>query len=96
MARPPAFWRVAAGVAWIQCHDPAAVDRVRKLRGARLVARGVNVYLRTYEVPHSLAWVAKLMTKRLLPPPNEVFFSANGPGCGQKAGGVSGQPTERG
>jgi len=88
-ARPPAWWRVASGVTWLQCHDAATVDRVRKLRGARLVARGVNVYLRTYEVPHPLAWVEALMTKARNPPPNEAFFPANSPAWSQKAGRVS-------
>jgi hypothetical protein len=60
------------------------------LKGARLVARGVNVYLRIYEVSHPVAWVEALMTKPQNPPSNEAFFSANGPGCGQKAGKVSG------
>ena len=88
-ARPPAWWRVASGVTWLQCHDAATVDRVRKLRGVRLVARGVNVYLRTYEVPHPLAWVEALMTKARNPPPNEAFFPANSPAWSQKAGRVS-------
>lgn len=87
--RPPAWWRVAPGVTWIQCHDPATVERVRKLKGARLVVRGVNVYLRTYEVPRPVGWVEAMMTKPQKPPPNEAFFPANGPGCGQKAGRVS-------
>ena len=47
-ARPPVWWRVAAGVTWIQCHDPVTVERIRKLKGARRVAYGVNVLLRTY------------------------------------------------
>jgi len=87
--RPAAWWRVAPGVTWIQCHDAATVERVRKLKGARLVARGVNVYLRTYEVPHPVAWVDDLMAKAQNPPSNEAFFSANGPGCVRKAGMVS-------
>jgi hypothetical protein len=87
--RPPAWWRVAPGVTWIQCHDPVTVERVRKLKGARLVARGVNVYLRTYEVPHPLAWVEALMTKPQNPPSNKAFFSANGASCGAAARKVS-------
>ena len=87
--RPAAWWGVAPGVTWIQCHDAATVDRIRKLKGARLVARGVNVYLRTYEVPHPVAWVEALMTKPQNPPSNEAFFPANGPGCWPKAGRVS-------
>ena len=85
----PAWWKVAPGVTWIQCHDPATVDRVRKLKGARLVARGVNVYLRIYEIGRTLGWVSKLMSKPSKPPPNEAFLSANGLRCGRKAGGVS-------
>jgi hypothetical protein len=49
--RPAALWKAAPGLTWIQCHDPATVDRIRKLRGAKLVARGVNVYLRIYVGP---------------------------------------------
>ena len=88
--RKAAWWRVAPGVTWIQCHDPATVERVRKLKCARLVARGMNGYLRTYEVPHPLAWVAKLMTKPISPPSNEGFFCANGPGRGLQAWMMSG------
>jgi hypothetical protein len=88
--RPPAWWRVAPGVTWIQCHDPVTVDRVRKLKGARLVARGVNIYLRTYEVPHPVGWVEALMTKAPNPPSNEAFFSANAAGDGREPGKVSG------
>ncbi len=88
-SRPAAWWRVAPGVTWIQCHDPVTVERIRKLKGARLVARGVNVYLRTYEVPHPIAWVEALVTKANNPPSNEAFFSANGPAYGQKAGRVT-------
>ena len=85
----PACWKVAPGVVWIQCHDPGTVDRVRKLKGARLVARGVNCYLRTYEVPRTLGWVAKLMTKPQNPPPNKAVSPANGPACGLKTEKVS-------
>jgi len=88
--RPAAWWRVAPGVTWIQCHNPAAVERVRKLKGSRLVARGVNVYLRTYEVPHPVAWVGALMSKPQNPPPNEAFFSAKGASGGREAGKGSG------
>jgi hypothetical protein len=87
--RPAAWWRVAPGVTWIQCHGPVTVERVRKLRGARLVARGVNVYLRTYEVPRPVSWVGALMTKPQNPPSNEAFFSPNGPGGAGRCAGVS-------
>jgi hypothetical protein len=88
--RPPAWWRVAPGVTWIQCHDPETAERIRKLKRARLVAYGVNVFLRTFEVPHPVAWVDRLMRKSQKPPPNRAFFSAAGPSCGSKPGEVSG------
>ncbi len=89
-ARATAWWRVGPGVTWIQCREPETAERVRKLKGARLVARGMNCSLRTYEVPHSIAWVEALMTKALKPPSNEAFFSANGLSKGRKGGMVSG------
>lgn len=74
--RKPAYWRVDSNLTWLQCHDPALVERVRKLRGAKLVAAGVNVYLRTYSIPHPAAWVESFLTKSENPPSNRPFFSA--------------------
>ncbi len=84
--RPAKWWRVAPGVTWIQCHAPAEAERIRKLKGARLVAYGVNVFLRTFEMPHPLAWVEALMRKPKNPPRNRVLFRQMAQGVSQRAG----------
>jgi hypothetical protein len=76
----------------VQCHDPVTVERIRKLKGAKLVAYGVNVFLRTYELPHPLAWVEALLSKPQNPPPNDPFSGLAGHGRVRASETVSEQP----
>ena len=67
-------WRIDTNTYWIQTRLPEHANKLAKLKNAHLVASGVNLYQRTYEVtnfdPKSLnRLLADLKPKSLLVTP---------------------------
>ena len=62
-------WKVAPGVVWVQTRNAEIAERLKKLKGARLVVRGVQGgYLRTFEFEgRDMTWASKLIARETSP-----------------------------
>ena len=57
-------WQPVRGIWWIQTRNPNHADRLARIKGGRLVARGVaGGYLRTFEFAKSQHWVTELLAR---------------------------------
>jgi hypothetical protein len=64
--RPPAFWKVAPGVVWIQVHQPDHARALARIAGGRRVAYSVaGPYLRTFEFARSLRWAERWAERQI-------------------------------
>ena len=64
--RPPAFWKVAPGVVWIQVHQPDHARALARIAGGRRVAYSVaGPYLRTFEFARSLRWAERWANRQI-------------------------------
>ena len=58
--RQTSAWQVERGVYWVQTRLPAIAEKLKKIKGARLVAYSVaGGYLRTYEIARPLSWITR-------------------------------------
>jgi hypothetical protein len=80
--RPPACWKVAPGVVWIQVHQPEEARALARISGGRRVAYSVaGPYLRTFEFARSLRWAKDWASRQLSrgTGTNEAFSVLAGP-----------------
>jgi hypothetical protein len=83
-------WAVGRSVFRFQTNSPEIARKLAKRSKARLVAWGVNCFLRIYQEPMSRRQAISLV-KRYLTPPNSGFFDLKRPPARRKSPRVSSQ-----